>query len=91
MFENFRQIQLNSTVWKFHEFSINQILREINFGNSRSAKSAVFAIFEALNFVTFGEFQPSKRANFHEIENLQSICVKKGRLCTSRIPKIDFI
>ena len=29
-----------STVWKFHDFSISQILREIKFGDSRSAKSA---------------------------------------------------
>ena len=28
------------TVWKFHYFSITQILRGINFGDSRSAKSA---------------------------------------------------
>ena len=26
-----------STVWKFHNFSITQILREITFGNFRSA------------------------------------------------------
>ena len=32
----------NFTVWKFHDFSITQILREINFGDSRSAKSAMF-------------------------------------------------
>ena len=32
-------------------FSITQILREINFGESRSAKSAVFAILGAMNFV----------------------------------------
>ena len=31
-----------STVWKFHDFSITQILREINVGDSRCAKSAIF-------------------------------------------------
>ena len=30
------------TVWKVKDFSITQILREINFGDSRSAKSAIF-------------------------------------------------
>ena len=30
--------------WKFHDFSITQILREINFGESISTKIAVFAI-----------------------------------------------
>ena len=32
------------TVWKFQDFSVIQILREINFGDSRSSKIAVFAI-----------------------------------------------
>ena len=48
------QMQLKShmeyTVWKFHDFSINQILREINFWDSRSAKSAILAHFETLDF-----------------------------------------
>ena len=38
------------TVWKFHDFSVTQILREISFEDSGGAKSAVFAILEALNF-----------------------------------------
>ena len=38
------------TEWKFHSFSIIHILREINFGDSRSAKSAIFTVLEALNF-----------------------------------------
>ena len=37
--------------WKFQDFSVIQILREINFRESRSAKSAVYAISGALNFV----------------------------------------
>ena len=54
-----------STVWKFHNFSITQILREINFGDSRSAKSAVFVILES-EFSSFGQFQPSKNAKIHK-------------------------
>ena len=38
------------TVWKFEDLSITQILREINFGDSRSAKSAILAHLEVLNF-----------------------------------------
>ena len=38
------------TVWKFQDFSITQILREINFGGSRSSKITMFAILGALNF-----------------------------------------
>ena len=33
-----------NTVWKFHDFSITQILREINFGNCRIAKSTILTI-----------------------------------------------
>ena len=32
------------TVWNFHDFSTTQILREINFSDSRSAKSAVLPL-----------------------------------------------
>ena len=44
---------VNSTVWKFQDFFITQILREINFEDSRSANSAIlrhlwiFVLFEA--------------------------------------------
>ena len=38
------------TVWKLHEFSITQILHEINFGGSRSAKYAILTHLGALNF-----------------------------------------
>ena len=40
------------TAWKFQDFSVIQILREISFGESRrSSKTAFFAIFVTLNFV----------------------------------------
>jgi len=35
----------------FEDFSVTQILCEINFNDSRSSKIAIFAISEALNFV----------------------------------------
>ena len=38
------------TVWKFHDFSLTQILREINFEDSTSAKSAILTHLETLNF-----------------------------------------
>ena len=37
-------------MWKFHNFSITQTLREINFEDSRSAKFAILTHLEALNF-----------------------------------------
>ena len=46
------------TVWKFDDFSVTQILREINFGDSRSAKYAISTHLEIrisifMNFCTF--------------------------------------
>ena len=38
------------TVWKFHDFFIIQIFREITFGDYRSAKSDNLTHLEALNF-----------------------------------------
>ena len=38
-----------NTLWKFHDFSITQILCEINFWDSRSAKSVIFSHLKALN------------------------------------------
>ena len=37
-------------MWKIHDFPITQILREINFLDSRSAKSAIVTYLEPLNF-----------------------------------------
>ena len=39
-----------TTVWKIMKFYITQILREMNFGDSRSAKLAIAAHLEALKF-----------------------------------------
>ena len=36
------------TVWKYQDFSATQILREINFEESKSSKNAIFTILEAL-------------------------------------------
>ena len=49
-----------STVWKFQDFSVFQKLREINFGQYRSSKTAVFAIFETLNFVDLENYSLQK-------------------------------
>ena len=39
------------TVWKLLDFYVIQILREITFGESKSFKTAVFAIFGPLDFL----------------------------------------
>ena len=66
------------TVWKFHDFSITQILCEINFRDSRSAKSAIITHLEALNF-DFYEFLHFLKGEIDQINKNQKpkIC-KKG-------------
>ena len=44
-------------------FSFIQVLLEINFGESRSCKTVIWAIFGALNFVNFVHFSPQKWKN----------------------------
>ena len=46
---------------KFQNFSITLNLREINFGDSKSAKTAVLYIFKGCEFFSYGKFQPSKK------------------------------
>ena len=55
-------------MWKYHDFFITQILREIISGNSRSAKPAILTHLEALNidFMNFllfllAENEPNKQ------------------------------
>ena len=76
------------TVWRFQDFSITQILGEINFWESRIAKLAHFC---HLNFVNLVYFSLQKVQIFIKIK-IQSLWVcQNGRFCTSGIPKIDFM
>ena len=43
-------------MWKFHDFSITEILRESNYAESRSAKSAILTHLGALNFAILVDF-----------------------------------
>ena len=56
------------TLWKFRDFSVIQILREINFGESRSCKTAVNANLGALTFVTLANFSLQKVQKFMKIK-----------------------
>ena len=58
-------------MWKFHDFSITQILREINCGDSRSAKSAILTHLEALNF-DLDELLHFLKAEIYQINKIQS-------------------
>ena len=59
------------TVWKFQDFGITQILREINFEDSWSAKSAILTHFEALN-LDFYEFLHFLKAKSYQINKIYS-------------------
>ena len=74
MAENSR---FSSTVWKFQDFSINLILREINFEQSRRCKTAILAIFGALNFCILVNFSLQIMEKFIKIKLRASKCVSK--------------
>ena len=59
----------HSTVWKFQDFSITQILREIDFGDSRSAISALSTHVEAMNF-DFDEILHFLKAEIYQINKI---------------------
>ena len=58
------------TVWKFQNFSVIQNLREINFGESRSSKTAVFGIFGPLSFVHLVKVQEFIQNQNSEPQNM---------------------
>ena len=60
--------RLGSTMWIFQDFSVIQILREINFGRSKSFKTDISAIFLALNFVNLVNFSLQKVHKFIKIK-----------------------
>ena len=64
-------VMLRSTVWKFQDFSVTQILREINFWDSKNAKLAILTHLEALNF-DFQEFLHFLKAVIYQIDKIQS-------------------
>ena len=78
------------TVWKFKNFSITQVLRETNFGESRSAKAAISTHLEALNS-DFYEFLHFVKAEIYQINKIQS--PQNGQnssFLTSRFSQIYF-
>ena len=60
-----------NTVWKFHDVSTSQFLREIKFWDSRSAKSAIITHSEALNF-DYYEFLHFLKAEIYQINKTQT-------------------
>ena len=71
-----KEMNLTNTVWKFHDFSIALNFREINFGDSRSAKTAIFAILRAVNFVDLLNSSLQKVKKFIKSKLRASKCLK---------------
>ena len=63
-------------MWKFQDFYVIQILREIIFEESRSCKTTVFAILEALNFINLVNFGLQIVQKFKKAKFRASKCVK---------------
>ena len=67
-------------MWKFQDFPVTQILREINFEETRSSKSAVF-----------GKFQPTKSVEIHkDLKSSASKGVKIADFVTLISTQFDF-
>ena len=73
-------------MWKFHDFSITQILREINFGDFRHAKSAISTRLEALNF-DFHEFLHFLNSDFYQMDKIHKRA-KRAVLALLKSPKL---
>ena len=58
-------------MWKFQDFSVTKILLEINFGDSKSAKSAIFPILKTLNF-PFYDFFTFLRLDFTKLSKFRA-------------------
>ena len=66
----------STTLWNFHDFSVIQILHEINFGDCRSAKSAISAHWEALNFDFLWNFAIFERWSLNNLHSWKLISCK---------------
>ena len=66
------EFSFKNSVWKFKNFSATQILREINFMDSRSAKLPFLAFLRAVDFFHLLNFSLQKVQDFIKIK-IQSL------------------
>ena len=59
-------------MWKFQDFSVTQILREIIFGESRSYESATFSNCKGSELYLFGG-KSSKSTKIHKNQNSEPL------------------
>ena len=78
------------TVWKFHDFSITQILREFNFGESRKTNSAILTHSETLNLNVY-DFLLLLRTEIYQMSIIRNpVNCKNGNFRTFRFYKSWF-
>ena len=73
------------TVWKVQDFSITQILREIDFGECQSFETINFW---ALNFVIVGNFSLPKVQKFIKFKFRPCKCVEMADIALQINPKL---
>ena len=76
------------TVWKFQDLSVIHILREINFGESRSAKPAIVTHFEPLIFYFYAFLYLLKAEICQKLKFSASKCVKMTDFTLLESPKL---
>jgi len=77
-------------MWKFHDFSNTQILREINFRDFTNAKYPISTHFEVLNFDSF-EFLHFLKAEIYQIHKIKAPKMTNTTVFrTYKFSKIDF-
>ena len=86
-----KNYSLYYTVWIFHDFSVNQIFREINFGEFRSCKTPIFALLGALNVVNLVNFSLQKVQKFIKIKIGESRVSKSAIFTHFEALNIDFL
>ena len=69
-----------NTVWKFQDFSITHILREINFGDSKMSKFDIFAIFGPLNLIDWVNLSFPKVQKFMKNQNSEPLNMSKWQI-----------
>ena len=67
-------------MWKFQDFSVTLILREINFEESRISKIAIYCNSKGSELCLFGKLQPLKSAKIHENQNSEQLNVLKWQI-----------
>ena len=75
-------------MWKILDFCFIQILREINFGDLRSAKIATFATLGALNIVDLVNFSLQKVQKYIYSKFGASKCVEMADSTLLDSPKL---